>query len=186
MSADSFLHPYFLQESMPWCSDLSMFRKFLKPLSTSTLPSCRPGRCDVCCAYQFVCQFIPSDSLGSRFTEVFAARDCACQSGGIPSKTPLLQHVHWVCENDGMHYLCVRLVDQPPYCLCDYLYLRGQTGGCDSVGTTTVMYSPSTLPQMAQSQGTGLVGGSQSSRVEGLCTKTVEPTESRLLAWPWR
>ena len=34
----------------------------------------------------------------------------------------------------------------------------------------------------AQSQGTGLVGGSQSSRMEGLCTKTVEPTESRPLA----
>ena len=42
------------------------------------------------------------------------------------------------------------------------------------------------LPQTAQSQGTGLVGGSQSSRVEGLCTKTVEPIESWPLAWPWR
>ena len=31
----------------------------------------------------------------------------------------------------------------------------------------------------AQSQGTGLVGGSWSRRVEGLYTKTVEPTESR-------
>ena len=30
-----------------------------------------------------------------------------------------------------------------------------------------------------QSQGTGLVGGSRSSRVEGLCTKTVELTESQ-------
>ena len=31
----------------------------------------------------------------------------------------------------------------------------------------------------AQSQGTGLVGGSRSSRVEGLYMRTVDPTESR-------
>ena len=37
-----------------------------------------------------------------------------------------------------------------------------------------------------QSQGTGLVGGSQSSREEGLYTKTVEPTESRPPMWPWK
>ena len=33
-----------------------------------------------------------------------------------------------------------------------------------------------------KSQGTGLVGGSRSSRLEGLCTKTVDPTESRPIA----
>ena len=55
---------------------------------------------------------------------------------------------------------------------------------CLSKPTASHMTSWST--QTAQSQGTGLVGGSQSSRVEGLCTNTVEPTESRPLAWPWR
>ena len=34
----------------------------------------------------------------------------------------------------------------------------------------------------AQSQRAGLVGGSQSSKVEGVCSKTVDPTESRPLA----
>ena len=51
---------------------------------------------------------------------------------------------------------------------------------CLSKPTASHITSSST--QTAQSQGTGLVGGSQSSRVEGLCTKTVEPTESRPLA----
>ena len=31
-----------------------------------------------------------------------------------------------------------------------------------------------------------LVGGSRPNRVEGLCTKAAESTESRPLAWPWR
>ena len=59
-----------------------------------------------------------------------------------------------------------------------------QTYKCLSKPTASHMTSWST--QTAQSQGTGLVGSSQSSRVEGLCTKTVEPTESRPVAWPWR
>ena len=45
---------------------------------------------------------------------------------------------------------------------------------CLSKPTASHMTSWST--QTALSQGTSLVGGSQSSRVEGLCTKTVEPT----------
>ena len=40
-------------------------------------------------------------------------------------------------------------------------------------------YMTSSSTQTAQSQRTGLVGGSRSSRVGGLYTKTVEPTESR-------
>ena len=38
----------------------------------------------------------------------------------------------------------------------------------------------------AQPQGPDLVGASRPSRLEGLCAKIVEPTESRPLAWPWR
>ena len=37
-----FSTPLSFRRSMLWCSGLSMLRKFLKPLSTSTLPSCRP------------------------------------------------------------------------------------------------------------------------------------------------
>ena len=37
-----FSTPLSFRRSMLWCSGLSMFRKFLKPLSTSVLPSCRP------------------------------------------------------------------------------------------------------------------------------------------------
>ena len=38
-----FSTPLSFRRSVLWFSDLSMFRKFLKPLSTSALPSCRPG-----------------------------------------------------------------------------------------------------------------------------------------------
>ena len=37
-----FSTPLSFRRSMLWCSGLSMFRKFLKPLSTSALPSRRP------------------------------------------------------------------------------------------------------------------------------------------------
>ena len=37
-----FSTPFSLRQSMLWYSGLSMFRKFLKSLSTSALPSCRP------------------------------------------------------------------------------------------------------------------------------------------------
>ena len=37
-----FSTPLYFRRSMLWCSGQSMFRKFLKPLSTSALPSCRP------------------------------------------------------------------------------------------------------------------------------------------------
>ena len=37
-----FSTPLFFRRSVLWCSGLSIFRKFLKPLSTSALPSCRP------------------------------------------------------------------------------------------------------------------------------------------------
>ena len=37
-----FSTPLSFRRSVLWCSGLSMFRKFLKPLSTSALPSCRP------------------------------------------------------------------------------------------------------------------------------------------------
>ena len=42
--------------SMLWCSGLSMFRKFRKPLGTSVLPGCRSG------VTSPVCLFIPFDS----------------------------------------------------------------------------------------------------------------------------
>ena len=38
----SFSTPLSFRRSMLWCSCLSVLRKFLKPLSTSALPSCRP------------------------------------------------------------------------------------------------------------------------------------------------
>ena len=38
-----FSTPLSFRRSVLWCSGLSMFRKFLKPLSTSALPSCRLG-----------------------------------------------------------------------------------------------------------------------------------------------
>ena len=37
-----FSTPLSFRRSMLWCSGLSVLRKFLKPLSTSALPSCRP------------------------------------------------------------------------------------------------------------------------------------------------
>ena len=37
-----FSTPLSFRRSMLWCSGLSMLRKFLKPRSTSALPSCRP------------------------------------------------------------------------------------------------------------------------------------------------
>ena len=37
-----FSTPLSFRRPMLWCSGLSIFRKFLKPLSTSALPSCRP------------------------------------------------------------------------------------------------------------------------------------------------
>ena len=37
-----FSTPLSFRRSVMWCSGLSMFRRFLKPLSTSALPICRP------------------------------------------------------------------------------------------------------------------------------------------------
>ena len=42
MKATSFLHSLSFSRSVLWCSFQSLFRKFLKPLSTFALPNCRP------------------------------------------------------------------------------------------------------------------------------------------------
>ena len=45
------------KQSMLWCSDLSMFRKFLTPLTTSALPSCRPVVLSAVLANPAACSF---------------------------------------------------------------------------------------------------------------------------------
>ena len=52
-----FSTPLSFGRSMLRCSGLSMFRKFLKPLSTSALPSCRPDVMSVVLASLFSCPF---------------------------------------------------------------------------------------------------------------------------------
>ena len=91
-------------------------------------------RCDVCCACQFICVFIPSDSdmgmQGRRSTEVFAVKDCAwlCASLGSRSQTLPFAAGFLVCENDGM---CSHGWMLATICACDCFYLHGQTGVCD-------------------------------------------------------
>ena len=63
---------------------------------------------------------------------------------------------------------------------------EGPAGKKQCLSKPTASHMTSWSTHTAQSQGTGLVGSSQSRRVEGLCTKTVEPTGSQPLAWPWR
>ena len=46
--------------SFVWCTGLSMFRKFLKPLYLCSAKL--QTRCDICCACQSVCPFIPTGS----------------------------------------------------------------------------------------------------------------------------
>ena len=52
-----FSTPLSFRRSMLWCSGLSMFSKFLKPLSTSALPSCRPDVISAVLASLSACSF---------------------------------------------------------------------------------------------------------------------------------
>ena len=72
--------------SVLWCSDLSMFVEFLKPLNTLALSSCGPV---VSALLAF--SFRLSLALSCRRSTVSAAKDCAwpCASQGIPSHTSL-------------------------------------------------------------------------------------------------
>ena len=112
---------------MLWCFGLSMSRKFLKPLNTSALPSCRS---DVIYAvfaslsarvartlsnqqtnYLLVHSHWLRRAQGSKSTEVFAAKTMhvCVPVGAAHSRLHILQEVHWVYENDGMCNLCITL-----------------------------------------------------------------------------
>ena len=64
---------------MPGCSGLSMLRKFLKPRSTSALPSCRSDVISAVLASLCARSFpLTRRAQDSRSTEVFVVEDCAC------------------------------------------------------------------------------------------------------------
>ena len=81
MPAASFLHSSFLQ---------AIKAVMLWPVHVQKVPKPRGTklqiRCDICCACQYICPFIPTDSGAhySRSTEVFVGKDCAwlCVSQG--------------------------------------------------------------------------------------------------------
>ena len=52
-----FSTPLSFRQSMLWCSGLSVLRKFLKPRSTSALPSCRPDVISAVLASLSACSF---------------------------------------------------------------------------------------------------------------------------------
>ena len=71
----------------------------------------------------------------------------ACQSGQpISDSNFYSKFVEFVRKM--VYVVCAsrwEVLDQPLNCMCDCVYLHGQTGGHDSVGTTVFAYSPSTL-----------------------------------------
>ena len=88
MSAASFLHSSFLQAVnavMLW-----LVRAEKAPQASEHLcPAKLQTKCDICCACQSICPFIPT-AQDSRSTEVFVAENCAwlCASRGSPFQTP--------------------------------------------------------------------------------------------------
>ena len=91
MSAASFLHSSFLRAVsavMLW-----LVRAEKVPQASEHLcPAKLQTRCDICCACQSICPFIPTDSSMPR-TEIhrsLVAEDCAwlCASRGSPFQTP--------------------------------------------------------------------------------------------------
>ena len=75
--------PLSFRRAMLWSSGLSAFRKFLKPLNTSALPSCRPDVIFAVFASLAARSFPLSHAQSRRSTEFFAVEDCLvmCQSG---------------------------------------------------------------------------------------------------------
>ena len=138
------------RRSVLWYSGLSLFRKFLKPLNTSTLSSCRPDVMSAVPAGLFAGSFPltpawPGQKINRSF---FSAEDCSrmavCQSGQpIPDAT--FYSRFFESENGGMCSLCVAFRGEPLWCVCDCFCIHGHTADRDSVGTPVLMYSPSTL-----------------------------------------
>ena len=81
----AFSPPLSFRWSMLWCSGLSMFRKFLKPRSTSALPSCRPDVIFAVLASLSACSFplTPACSRQQihRSLCIRRLRMAVCQSG---------------------------------------------------------------------------------------------------------
>ena len=107
-----FFTPLSFRRSMLWCSGLSMFRKFHKP--PSTCPAKLQTRCEICCAWQSICPFIPTDSGMPRAVDPQKSFQPKTVQGCVPvraahSRLHLLQQVHRVFENDGKCNLCITL-----------------------------------------------------------------------------
>ena len=78
------------------------------------LPCQAAERCDICCACQSICLFIPTDSGMSRAVDPQKSLQPKIVHGCVPvraahSRLHLLQKVHSVCENDDMCNLCITL-----------------------------------------------------------------------------
>ena len=128
----SFSTPLSFRRSMLWCSGLPMFLKFLKPLSASALPSCRPDVMSAVLASQSARPFpLTPVCPGKQIHRGLCSRRLhGCEPvGAAHSRLHLLQQVHWVCENDGTCNLYGTLGGQLLYCASDCLCLPGQTGG---------------------------------------------------------
>ena len=124
-----------------------MFRKFLEPLSTSALPSYRPGVVFAVLASLSGCTFHLTPAwLGQSIRRNLCNRrpcKAVCQSRQpIPDSTSRFTEsvrtmacVIWVSLWEASPRYCVS------YCFC----LHGQTEGRVSVGTTVFVYSPTAL-----------------------------------------
>ena len=132
-----FATPLPFRQSKLLCSGLSMFRKCLKPPSSSALPSCRPAVTSAVLAGPCTHTCTPSDSSMVRDIEPqwFLQSKTVRSWPPIPDSTfaagslNLREQWHelFVC-NFGMPTTVV-------FCLCNYLYrspsVHGQTGGGD-------------------------------------------------------
>ena len=106
MSADSIPHSSFLQSVnavMLW----PVHAQKVPQTSNHLCPAKLQTRCDICCACQSICPFIPTDSGKPRTVDPQKSLQPKTVHGCVPvgaaqSRLYLSQEVHWVCENDGM------------------------------------------------------------------------------------
>ena len=110
-----FSTPLSSRQSMLRCFGLSMFRKFLKPLSTSALPSCRPDVISAVLAslsglFILTDSGVPRTVDPQRFLKLKTVHGWQCASQGSPFQTPpftggsalwIMFNMSWVTWSKG-------------------------------------------------------------------------------------
>ena len=108
MSAASFLHSSFLQaisSVMLWLVHVQKVPQASEHLCPAKLQT----RCDVCCACQSICPFIPTDSGMARAVDPQNVLQPKTVHGCVPARAPIPHSTYsprlcaWLCASQGTH-----------------------------------------------------------------------------------